>query len=44
MMNVILKILGWAALAVAALAAWVYWDKKSTPDYIEIYSDDDEEF
>ena len=31
------------ALIAAAVCALAYWDKKTTPDYIEIYSDGEDE-
>ena len=43
MLKVIFKVLGWLALAAAALCALAYWDKKTSPDYIEIYSDGEED-
>ena len=42
-MKVVLKLLGWLAVIAAAVCALAYWDKKTTPDYIEIYSDGEDE-
>ena len=39
----ILKVLGWLAVIGAALAALLYWDRCNTPEYIELYSNEDEE-
>ena len=39
----IIACLGAVIAALAALAALAYFEKTSTPEYIEIYSDDDDE-
>lgn len=44
MFKFILKVIAWAVAIVGALSALAYWDKANTPDYIEIYSDEDEQF
>lgn len=37
-----LKVIGLLSVAIAALAALLYIDRAGTPEYIEIYSDEDE--
>ncbi len=41
-MKTILKIFAWLVAIFAAVAGIAYLEKISTPDYIEIYSDDEE--
>ncbi len=43
MWKFILKVIGWLAVIIAGLAALLYIDRASTPEYIEIYSDEDED-
>lgn len=38
-----LKVIACLGAVIAALAALAYFEKASTPEYIEIYSDDDDE-
>ena len=38
-----LKIIACLGAVIAALAALAYFEKTSTPEYIEIYSDNDDE-
>ncbi len=38
----ILKVIGCLAALIAALAALAYFDKSTAPEYIEVYSDDDD--
>ncbi len=41
-MKTICKIFVWLMAILAAVAGIAYLEKKSTPEYIEIYSDDEE--
>ena len=38
-MKTILKLLGFIVVALATLLGIAYWNKATTPEYIEIYSD-----
>lgn len=40
MMKTILKLLAWITVFAAAVAGILYWEKATTPEYIEVYSDD----
>lgn len=44
MFKFILKVFAVAAAVAAALAALSWFDKVGTPEYIEIYSDDEDAF
>ena len=44
MFKFILKVFAVAAAVAAALAALSWFDKAGTPEYIEIYSDDEDAF
>ena len=44
MFKFILKVFAVAAAVAAALAALSWFDKAGTPEYIEIYSDDEDTF
>ncbi|MEG0178668.1 MAG: hypothetical protein RR573_07240 [Oscillospiraceae bacterium] len=44
MFKALLKILAIFGAVFAALAGYSYWKKQTGSDYIEIYSDDDDEF
>jgi hypothetical protein len=44
MFKFVCKVLAWTLALLGALSALAYWDKATAPEYIEIYSDDDDEF
>lgn len=44
MFKFILKVFAWAVAIIGALAALSYIDKSTQPEYIEIYSDEDDQF
>lgn len=43
-MKMILKLLSWIVGILALVAGLVYLKKQNSPEYIEIYSDDEEGF
>ncbi len=42
-MKAILKVIFIALAALAAIIGIAYFEKETTPDYIEVYSDDDDD-
>ena len=43
MLKFLLKLLAWVGAIAAALAALAYFDRAKANDYIEIYSDDEDD-
>ena len=43
MLKFLLKLLAWVGAIAAALAALAYFDRAEANDYIEIYSDDEDD-
>ena len=43
MLKFLLKLLAWVGAMAAALAALAYFDRAKANDYIEIYSDDEDD-
>ena len=40
MFKMMMKLLVWITVFVAAVAGILYWEKATSPEYIEVYSDD----